>query len=119
MLTEFGGIAFVDHERETVSGAWGYGASADVPTFRRQYRALLKAVQELKLFRGFCYTQLTDTFQEANGLLYADRTPKLSLAEIHAVTRGHGHERVEVEVDGDHDEPYLRAVGREREGLTS
>jgi hypothetical protein len=25
---------------------------------------------------GFCYTQFADTFQEANGLLYEDRTPK-------------------------------------------
>ena len=31
------------------------------------------------LFSGFCYTQFADTFQEANGLLYADRTPKIPL----------------------------------------
>ena len=29
------------------------------------------------MFSGFCYTQFADTFQEANGLLYADRTPKI------------------------------------------
>ena len=28
---------------------------------------------------GFCYTQFADTYQEANGLLFADRTPKLRL----------------------------------------
>jgi hypothetical protein len=38
------------------------------------------------LFSGFCYTQFADTFQEANGLLYADRTPKLPLERIAAAT---------------------------------
>jgi hypothetical protein len=31
---------------------------------------------------GFCYTQLTDIFQEQNGLLYADRSPKVDPAII-------------------------------------
>ena len=39
-------------------------------------------MRRLPLFSGFCYTQFTDTYQEANGLLYADRTPKLPLEEI-------------------------------------
>jgi len=33
---------------------------------------------------GFCYTQLTDTFQEQNGIYYFDRTPKFDLARIRA-----------------------------------
>jgi hypothetical protein len=37
---------------------------------------------------GFCYTQLTDTYQEVNGLLYADRTPKADLEALAAATRG-------------------------------
>ena len=40
------------------------------------------------LLAGFCYTQLTDTYQEANGLLKADRTPKIPIAEIRAATTG-------------------------------
>ena len=39
-------------------------------------------VRELKVLSGFCYTQFADTYQEANGLLYADRTPKVPLEEI-------------------------------------
>ena len=39
------------------------------------------------MFSGFCYTQFADTFQEANGLLNADRTPKLPLEVISAATR--------------------------------
>ena len=34
------------------------------------------------LFSGFCYTQFADCFQEVNGLLSMDRTPKIPLEEI-------------------------------------
>jgi len=40
------------------------------------------------VFSGFCYTQFADTYQEANGLLYADRTPKIPIRDIAAATRG-------------------------------
>jgi hypothetical protein len=39
------------------------------------------------MFSGFCYTQFADTFQEANGLLNADRTPKIPMEQINAATR--------------------------------
>jgi hypothetical protein len=40
------------------------------------------------MFSGFCYTQFADTYQEVNGLLYADRTPKVPLDRIAAATAG-------------------------------
>jgi len=40
------------------------------------------------MFSGFCYTQFADTFQEANGLLFADRSPKIPLEKIAAAVRG-------------------------------
>src|SRR5204863_3047548 len=43
----------------------------------RRYRELLQVVGSVELLAGFCYTQFADTYQEANGLLYADRAPKL------------------------------------------
>ena len=42
----------------------------------------------LQLFAGFCYTQFADTYQEANGLLRGDRTPKFPIEEIFAATSG-------------------------------
>ena len=36
---------------------------------------------------GFCYTQLTDTGQETNGLLTEDRVPKVDPAAVRAITR--------------------------------
>ena len=46
------------------------------------FEQLLTTVVHTALFSGFCYTQFADTFQEANGLLRADRTPKIPLARI-------------------------------------
>jgi hypothetical protein len=44
-------------------------------------------VRNSTVLSGFCYTQFTDTYQEANGLLYADRTPKFPIEQIRAATR--------------------------------
>ncbi len=88
MLTEFGGIAYARSTDADIQKAWGYDRSLDVADLHRRYSALLSAVNRVSLFSGFCYTQLTDTFQEANGLLYADRTPKLPLDAIASATLG-------------------------------
>jgi len=45
-------------------------------------------VHRLEALSGFCYTQFTDTYQEANGLLRADRTPKLPLEVIFRAIAG-------------------------------
>ena len=34
---------------------------------------------------GYCYTQLTDVFQEKNGIFNFDRTSKLDVARIRAI----------------------------------
>jgi beta-galactosidase/beta-glucuronidase len=83
MLTEFGGIAL---SRE--KGTWGYARSRTPEEFAHRYRDLLDVVRELQVFSGFCYTQFADTYQEANGLLFADRTPKIPIEEIAAATAG-------------------------------
>ncbi len=84
MLTEFGGIAFSEDHGAT----WGYSRSESSAAFAGQYRALLEEVRSLSLFAGFCYTQFADTYQESNGLLYADRTPKFPLDEMAFASRG-------------------------------
>jgi hypothetical protein len=56
--------------------------------FENQALSLIEVARTTGLFCGFCYTQFSDTFQEANGLLYADRTPKISLERIAAAVRG-------------------------------
>ena len=90
MLTEFGGIALSrgGDERE-----WGYDEAANPEEFAHQYSTLLSVVRNLGILSGFCYTQFADTYQEVNGLLYADRTPKIPLAQIAAATSGQAPRR--------------------------
>jgi beta-galactosidase/beta-glucuronidase len=84
MLTEFGGIALARAQ----GGTWGYSVSNTAEEFAQQYQRILAVVRQLGLLSGFCYTQFADTYQEANGLLYADRTPKIAIARIAAATAG-------------------------------
>lgn len=85
-LSEFGGIAYKDPERYAGS-EWGYQSAKDKDDFARMVTSLLEVAGTTALFSGFCYTQFADTFQEANGLLYEDRTPKIPLERIAAAVR--------------------------------
>ena len=70
------------------NGTWGYSIAETADEFARRYSEILAVVRDLGLLAGFCYTQFTDTYQEANGLLRADRTPKIPLQRIAAATAG-------------------------------
>ncbi|MCY7314795.1 MAG: hypothetical protein LH480_04020 [Rubrivivax sp.] len=85
MLTEFGGIA-CRMQQAASEGTWGYTAVSDGAVLEARYDALLQAVISKPLFSGFCYTQFADTFQEANGLLTADRQSKVPLKVLHRIT---------------------------------
>jgi len=97
MLTEFGGIAFQPEQHgarplalpvgEDTKKVWGYSVAESGDQLGELYTRLMEAVISTPLFSGFCYTQFSDTFQEANGLLNADRTPKIPLERIRAATR--------------------------------
>ena len=86
MLTEFGGISFVKCHQPDVKQTWGYATAKNADEFSRMYGELMYTVIHIALFSGFCYTQFADTFQEANGLLCADRTPKIPLEDIARMT---------------------------------
>jgi Glycosyl hydrolases family 2, TIM barrel domain/Glycosyl hydrolases family 2, sugar binding domain len=87
MLTEFGGIAFVRELPAGVKRTWGYSVANAHDEFARQFETLMHTVIHTALFSGFCYTQFTDVFQEANGLLTADRQPKLPIERIALAVR--------------------------------
>ena len=87
VLSEFGGIEFNKCPQPGVKQTWGYTMARDDVEFGRMYAELIEAVIHTALFSGFCYTQFADTFQEANGLLCADRTPKIPIEDIAKVTR--------------------------------
>ncbi len=81
IVSEFGGISFAE------AGTWGYASVDTAQAYEDLLRALFQAVGERSALAGFCYTQLTDTMQEANGLLTADREPKLPIEMIRGMVR--------------------------------
>ena len=95
MLSEFGGIALSLDERS----GWGYSRAADARDLLKRYAALMAAIWTCReTLAGFCYTQLTDTFQEKNGLLFMDRSPKADIEALCTATRG---ERQAADADQD------------------
>jgi hypothetical protein len=94
MLTEFGGIAFAPEG----ASVWGYSWAKTNEELAERYAAMMSVVRSMTFFSGFCYTQFADTYQEANGLLFADRTPKFPLEQIAAATVGPPGQRAQVEV---------------------
>lgn len=84
VLTEFGGTTL----SEDGGGLFGYGNLSSTDAFVDRYRELCAAALASPVLSGFCWTQLTDTYQEANGLVRMDRTPKADLAVLHAASHG-------------------------------
>lgn len=86
MLTEFGGVSFP--VGATVDGSWGYSTARDAEDFERRLTEIMDAVNASTVLRGFCYTQITDTRQETNGLCDENRVPKLPAETIARIIRG-------------------------------
>ncbi len=84
MVTEFGGITY----RTDAEESWpGYGAVSSPEELLERYRALVDALLDSPTIAGFCYTQLTDTVQEKNGLLTENREPKIDPDVVRRITR--------------------------------
>jgi len=88
IVTEFGGIAYrTDHRAD----AWGYDRPAESEEeFLARFGALVGHVRSREDIAGFVYTQLTDVEQEVNGLLTADRVPKVPIERIRRIVTGKG-----------------------------
>lgn len=83
LLTEYGGIAMA---KDQGGSNWGYnGAAQDEEAFLQRFEAITQAFKHMPGFRGYCYTQLTDVFQEVNGLLDMHRNPKANLDKIREI----------------------------------
>ncbi|TFW29989.1 glycoside hydrolase family 2 [Massilia arenosa] len=84
-LSEFGGIACMGGKD---AKGWGYSVARDGDELLARYRALMAAIHRCRPLSGFCYTQLTDTFLEKNGLLTEGRVPKAPIEALAEATRG-------------------------------
>lgn len=84
--SEFGGIWWNADEAargEKTSDTWGYGERVrTVDEFYQRFEGLVGVLLRDPRMFGYCYTQLTDVFQEANGIYHFDRSPKFDLTRI-------------------------------------
>ena len=86
MLTEFGGVRYQAAGQHTEG--WGYTAATDGDDWVARITGLYDGVRASTFLAGSCWTQLTDTMQETNGLLHADRTPKVPIEQIRRAVTG-------------------------------
>ena len=84
MITEFGGITYDPDSQEFWNG---YGAVNSAEELLERYEGLVTALLHSSVVAGFCYTQLTDTAQERNGLLDENRVPKVDPALLAEINR--------------------------------
>ncbi|MFD6415422.1 glycoside hydrolase family 2 protein [Streptomyces sp. NPDC060194] len=81
LMTEFGGMTYEPGDGEN----WhGYGTVGTDEEYAAKLTELIDAMVDSSL-AGFCFTQLTDTEQETNGLLTEDRKPKLPVERLRAI----------------------------------
>lgn len=66
-------------------GGFGFYGTAERRTLLEGFAEYTSLIRERKNLRGYCYTQLYDTFQEKNGLLTFDRKHKADPNGIRAV----------------------------------
>lgn len=80
IVSEYGGIALAGDD------GWGYnGKVQNEAELLAKYDELTSAIKAMPTVSGYCYTQLTDTYQEVNGLLDCDHNPKVDLKKICAI----------------------------------
>jgi len=85
-VSEFGGIwwnpSAIDRP-ETPTESWGYGDRVrSVKEFYERLEGLTAVLLDHPRMFGYCYTRLTDVFQEQNGIYGFDRSEKFDLARI-------------------------------------
>ena len=87
VVSEFGGVSYAPgHEGD----GWGYATPATPNAFRALLADLFAALYSSPAIAGFCYTQLTDTLQEVNGLADGNRRPKLRADAVRSIVLGEG-----------------------------
>ena len=78
--SEFGGIRWTDEPE-----GWGYGEAPEtLEDFYARFEGLCGVLLDDPNMFGYCYTQLTDVFQEQNGLYRFDRSAKFDMDRIRA-----------------------------------
>lgn len=93
-VSEFGGFKWdpniaarsAEENAKDRIGSWGYGSDpVSVEDFYQRFAAVCDILLDNADMFGYCYTQLTDVFQEVNGIFFFDRSSKFDLERIRAI----------------------------------
>lgn len=78
--SEFGGIWWAP---EATGASWGYGdRPGSEEEYHQRFDGLVEALLKDPNMFGYCYTQLTDVYQEQNGIYKFDRSSKFDVDRI-------------------------------------
>jgi beta-galactosidase/beta-glucuronidase len=84
-VSEFGGTRW-DPRSGDEEPSWGYGNRPEtVEEFYDLFAIFCDTLLDNPGIFGYCYTQLTDTFPEQNGVVYQDRTYKCDLSRLREI----------------------------------
>ncbi len=84
-VSEFGGIWWNPNAGEN-DDSWGYGdRPTSIAAFYARFEHLCGALLDNPEMFGYCYTQLTDVYQEQNGIYTFERGMKFDLERIRHV----------------------------------
>ena len=87
MVSEFGGIWW-NPEAKPGDYSWGYGnRPASLDEFYTRFEGLCNVLLDDPSMFGYCYTQLTDVFQEQNGLFKFNRQTKFDLQHLSRIQK--------------------------------
>ncbi len=96
-VSEFGGIHWNPNARpitldgygkdtKALQASWGYGKSPrTLEEFYARFEGLCNVLLDDPHMFGYCYTQLTDVYQEENGLFFFDRSAKFNNGRLRAI----------------------------------
>ncbi|MFW6061259.1 MAG: glycoside hydrolase family 2 protein [Planctomycetota bacterium] len=85
LVSEFGGTWW-NPQAAGGEGSWGYGERpATEEEFYERFQALCGVLLDNPHLCGYCYTQLTDVFQEQNGLYGFDRDAKFDIERLRQI----------------------------------
>lgn len=84
LLSEFGGVGLDLEGDRSRDGRFDYASATDTEDLFDRFRRLVAAAESVPDLSGWCWTQLADVEQERNGLLAADRTPKIPPERLRA-----------------------------------
>jgi len=82
IVSEFGG-AWWKPDLKPGETSWGYGRRpATIEEFYQRFAGLCDTLLDHPSMFGYCYTQLTDVYQEQNGIYDFNRQPKFDIKRL-------------------------------------